>query len=298
MSYWHRGRAHVRNAAQAAWDAFQLAQSKNASVGLRLPEIMLLLLPQLKGRNDFVPKRHEAKYFDWLSKIQKAVTHIQDRKDEKDIPEPLVGAVYDLALAFKDGIGTSRQPKEYMTHLRWAANAGHGPAAYLCAMSHHEKGELAEFNRFISLAANANDMDAMIVQQLSELHLSPEQLDSARISLQALSDAADGIRKSHHQIKADPASRGIAHYTNADALTSMLSGTSLDPKNSVRLSSTVYVNDPTEGRRLRDHAWKESSVVKNPLKPLFEGMDHGRTISWLGQELHVRVAAAGCAAPP
>ena len=84
--------------------------------------------------------------------------------------------------------------------------------------------------------------------------------------------------------------RSIAHYTNAIALTSMLSGTSLDPKNGVRLSSTVYVNDPTEGRRLQDHVSKESSMVENPLKPLFEKLDHGRTISWLGQELHVFIA--------
>ena len=284
-------RAHVRKAAQAAWDAFDLAQSKNASVGLRLPEIMLLLIPQLKGKNDRVPKRHESKYFDWLSKIQRAVTYIQDLKDDEVIPYLLVEAVYDLALAFKKGTGTPPKQMEYMTHLRWAANAGHGPAAYSCAMFHHEKGELAEFTQFISLAANANDMDAMIVQQLSELHLSPEQIDLARSSLQALSNAADGIRKSRHQINVDPNGRGIAHYTNADALTSMLSGTILDPKNGVWLSSIVYVNDPTEGRRLRDHVWKvPPDVGKNPLKELFAEIDHGQPISWLGQELHVFIA--------
>lgn len=279
--------AQSNEAAQVAWSAFESAKKAGDPVGRSLPEIMLRLIPQFKGQGSAVLKKHRAKYLRWLINIRSAVGHIFLSNDAKEIPADLVEAIFDLAIAYKDGVGTAPKQKAYLQFLREAADAGHGEAAYLCAMGHLRKGELLEFNQFVSLAANANDMDAMIAQQLVSSGLTWRRLQPAHKALQALRETVVQIRNQKHKVNEADASTGIAHYTNADALASMLSGSPLDGKNGVRLSSTVYVNDPTEGKRLRDYRWGRKS---NPLTALFDGMGDAGTISWLDKEFHVFIA--------
>jgi TPR repeat protein len=275
-----------REAAQAAWDAYEIAKAEDGLVGQLLPEIMLRLIPQLKGQRGEVLQRHEHLYLSWLEKIRSAVDRIYISNGASEIPADLMEAIFNLAIAYRDGIGTPRKPKFYLQCLREAAHAGHGQAAYLCALSHLQKGELLEFNQFISSAANANDMDAMIAQQLAS-GLSWRRLQPVLKALQALRKTVVQIRNEHHKVDAALTRNGIAHYTTADALASMLGGSSLDGKNGVWLSSTLYVNDPTEGKRLRDYVWGKK---QNPLTPLFKGMGGNGAISWLDKEFHVFIA--------
>lgn len=273
-------------AAQAAWDAYEIAQEEDGLVGQLLPEIMLRLLPQLRGRRGGILRRHQPRYLAWLEKVRSAVDRIYISNGASEIPADLVEAIFSLAIAYRDGVGTPRKPKLYLQCLREAAHAGHGQAAYLCALGHLRKGELLEFNQFISFAANANDMDAMIAQQLAS-GISWRRLQPVLKALQALRKTAVQIRNEHHEVGAALTEKGIAHYTTSDALASMLGGSSLDGKNGVRLSSTVYVNDPTEGMRLRDYVWGKK---QNPLTSLFDGMGGSGAISWLDKEFHVFIA--------
>jgi TPR repeat protein len=151
--------AQNAEAAQTAWNAFKIATAEGDPVGQLLPEIMLRLIPQLKGKGGALLKKHHARYLRWLINIQSAVGHIYLLNDAKEIPADLVEAIFALAIAYRDGVGTAPNRKAYLRFLREAADAGHGKAAYLCAMGHLRKGELLEFNQFISLAANANDME-------------------------------------------------------------------------------------------------------------------------------------------
>jgi TPR repeat protein len=241
-----------REAAEAAWDAYKIAEAEDGPVGQLLAEIMLRLVPQLKGKRGKILQRHQALYFSWLKKVRSAVDRIYISNGAPEIPADLVEAIFNLAIAYRDGTGTPRKPRLYLQCLREAAHAGHGQAAYLCALSHLRKGELLEFNQYIAFAANANDMDAMIAQQLAS-GLSWRRLQPVLKALQALRRTVVQIRNEHHKVDAALTEKGIAHYTTSDALTSMLGGSSLDGKNGVWLSSTVYVNDPTEGKRLRDY---------------------------------------------
>jgi hypothetical protein len=147
---------------------------------------------------------------------------------------------------------------------------------------------MLEFNQLISLAANANDADAMIAQQLASIDLDKMSLNRALKALQTLRDAVVGIRENKHKVNHAQMKNGIAHYTDASALNSMLSGSPLDGKNGVRLSSIVYVNDPTEGKRLRDFA--RAKHKHNPLRTLSDDMGDAGTISWLDKEFHVFIA--------
>lgn len=283
-----KSEASKRNweAAKAAWDAYEIAEIEDGRVGQLLPEIMLRLVPQLKGRRGKILKRHQPLYLSWLKKIRSAVDRIYLSNGVSEIPADLVEAIFSLAIAYRDGVGTPRKPTLYLQCLREAAHAGHGQAAYLCALSHLRKGELLEFNQFISSAANANDMDAMIAQQLA-LGLSWRRLHPVLTALQALRKTVVQIRNEHHKVDEALTKNGIAHYTTSDALASMLGGSPLDGKNGVWLSSTVYVNDPTEGKRLRDYVWGKKL---NPLTPLFDGMGGSGAISWLDKEFHVFIA--------
>ncbi len=274
-------------AARVAWSAVETAIGTGEQVGPSLPEIMLRLIPQFQGARGTILKTHRTQYLGWLNNVKRAIGHVYVSNDVKNIPPDLVAAVFDLAVAYRDGIGTPVKLKLYRQLLRDAAHAGHGKAAYLCAMSHLQAGELLEFNQFISLAANSNDMDAMIAQQLVSSGLEWRKLQRALKALQALRETVVQIRNENHKVDEDAAEEGIAHYTNADALASMLSGSPLDGKNGVRLSSTVYVNDPTEGKRLREYAGGKRS---NPLTALFAGMGDAGTISWLDKEFHVFIA--------
>lgn len=275
-----------QEAAQAAWDAFEIAKNEGGLVGQLLPEIMLRLIPQLKGKRGEILQRHQMVYFSWLEKIRTAVDRIYISNGASEIPADLVEAIFSLAIAYRDGMGTQRKPKLYLQCLREAAHAGHGQAAYLCALSHLQKGELLEFNQFISSAANSNDMDAMIAQQLAS-DLSWRRLQPVLKALQALRKTVVQIRNENHKVDEALTKNGIAHYTTSDALMSMLSGHALDGKNGVWLSSTIYVNDPTEGKRLRDYRFEK---IQNPLTPLFDGMGGSGAISWLDKEFHVFIA--------
>ena len=279
--------AQNAEAAQAAWNAFEIAKDEGDRVGQLLPEIMLRLIPQLKGKRGEILKKHRAKYLHWLTNIQSAVVHINLSSDEMEIPVDLAQGIFDLAIAYRDGVGTAPKRKTYLKFLREAADAGHGEAAYLCAMGHLRKGDLLEFNQFISLAANANNMDAMIAQQLVSGGLKWGNLQRAHKALQALRETVVQIRTDKHKVDLADTRTGIAHYTNADALASMLSGSPMDGKNNVWLSSTVYVNDPTEGKRLRDYVLRDR---ENPLTVLFGDMGDAGTISWLDKEFHVFIA--------
>jgi TPR repeat protein len=279
--------AQNAEAARIAWNAFEIATEAGDDVGQLLPEIMLRLIPQFKSPDGAILTEHATTYLQWLINIQRAVGHFYLSNNAKEIPADLLDAIFDLAIAYRDGIGTVSDQKAYLQFLREAADAEHGQAAYLCAMDHLQKEEILEFKRYISSAANANDMDAMIVQQLWSGDLTGENLRPAREALQSLRKSVVQIRNQKHKVNEADASAGIAHYTNADALASMLSGSPLDGKNGVRLSSTVYVNDPTEGKRLREY---EREKVANPLTALFDGMGAAGTISWLDKEFHVFIA--------
>ena len=191
-------------------------------------------------------------------------------------------------MAYRDGIGTARSPSSYRKFLREAAHAGHGQAAFQCSLIHLKKNDLLGFNQYVRSGANANDMDAMIAQQLVAGGLdSWRKLRPVLMAMQALRATAVRIRNERHKIDLLDTNTGIAHYTNAGALASMIAGSPSDARNCVWLSSTVYVNDPTEGMRLRDY---RKGREKNPLEDLFDGTDSSATISWLDKEFHVFIA--------
>ena len=279
-------RALDRKAAQAAADALEVAKVKGANVGQLLPEIMLRILPLYKTKGGVVRSGGALPYRAWLEKIYSAIKQV-GAHDPTAIPVDLVEAIYELGVAALHGVGGAPDRRRAEKYLSEAAEAGHGRAAYLCALRRLKAGDKVEFDRFIDLASKANDMDAMIAQQVAAIGLTGKKFDAATEALQGLRRTVLDIRNSKHRVNIADVSNGIAHYTDGGALSSMLSGTPSDGRNAVRLSSTVYVNDPTEGQRLREFSQDGST---NPLAFLYQDIDDPDALSWQGKDFHVFIA--------
>lgn len=273
-------------AAQAAAEALDEATTKGANVGQLLPEIMLRKLPHYKSKDGKVRAAAAGRYRAWLERSCAAIKLVYSH-DPTAIPSDLVGAIYELGVACMEGIGGPLDLNLADRYLSEAAKAGHGRAAYLYAIRRFDAGDRLDFNRFIDLAAKANDMDAMIAQQLANIGLVGKKFKATLAALRAFRAKVIEIRNTKHRVSEADVSHGIAHYTDGGALYSMLSGTKADGRNSVRLSSTVYVNDPTEGQRLRDFRPVEGV---NPLALLYEGIENPDALSWQGKDFHVFLA--------
>jgi len=85
-----------REAACEAWNAYQVAVEMGADVGHLLPEIMLRLLPELRGSRGELLTRHRTLYFEWLGKVRSAVDRIYLSSGAKEIPSDLVVERQDL----------------------------------------------------------------------------------------------------------------------------------------------------------------------------------------------------------
>lgn len=275
-----------RQAVQAAADALDLAKVKGANVGQLLPEIMLRILPLYKTKAGAVRPKGAALYRAWLERIYSAIKQV-GAHDPTAIPSDSVDAIYELGIAYLNGIGGAQDWRKANEYLSEAAKAGHGRAAYIFALRRLKAGDKADFDRFIDMASKANDMDAMIAQQVAAIGLTSKKFDAAIDALQGLRRSVLAIRNSKHRVSTADVSNGIAHYTDGGALSSMLSGAPADGRNAVRLSSTVYVNDPTEGQRLREFSQEGST---NPLAFLYENIDDPDALSWQGKDFHVFIA--------
>lgn len=275
-----------RQAVQAATDALDVAKMKGANVGQLLPEIMLRILPLFKTKAGSVRPKGAASYRAWLERIYGAIKQV-GAHDPTAIPSDLVEAIYELGIAYLEGVGGALDRRKADRYLSEAAKAGHGRAAYIFALRRLKAGDKAGFDRFIDMASKANDMDAMIAQQVAAIGLTGKKFDAARNALQELRRNVLNIRNSKHRVSDADVSNGIAHYTDGSALASMLSGTPSEGRNAVRLSSTVYVNDPTEGQRLREFSQVGST---NPLAFLYEDIDDPDALSWQGKDFHVFIA--------
>lgn len=273
-------------AAQAAADALDAARAKNANVGQLLPEIMLRKLSHYKAKDGTVRTKDAESYRAWLKKTCTAVKYVYSH-DPTAIPIDLVESIYELGIAYLNGIGGPPSPSEAEPYLSEAAELGHGRAAYLFAIRCLDAGDRLKFNRFIDMAVKANDMDAMIAQQLAGIGLVGEKFKTALAALQGLRAKVIDIRNSKHRVGGEALSQGIAHYTDSGALSNMLSGAPSDGRNAVRLSSTVYVNDPMEGQRLRRFS---SPNATNPLAFFFADNYNSDAISWQGKDFHVFIA--------
>ncbi|MCV2371356.1 DUF2971 domain-containing protein [Roseateles oligotrophus] len=138
------------------------------------------------------------------------------------------------------------------------------------------------------MGAAANHLEAQLGHALLGCELPSKHFLSALKALTALRRAVDQIRSSRHTISAEEAASGLAHYTDAGGLTSMLDNEAESPRNVIRLYNIAYVNDPKEGKRLRAFS---QGKLKNPLADFFSEQENmHEAISWQGQDFLVFVA--------
>lgn len=276
-----------RAAAMAAAEAIELARKYGMECSQKLPEIMLEKLANFKNRRGDVKSNRRVQYLAWLLKIDAAVDEAFLADDV--VPEMLADALYSIALAYKEGIGTPKSRSKYRHYLKKSVEAGHGEAAYEYAVLCHHAGDQPGFSQSLEMAVAANSMKGLIARALGNCDLPKRLFASTLTLLQSLWQTVDTIRKTKHILSQDDCRDGLAHYTDAVALTSMLAGGRHEKKNFIRLYSTAYVNDPKEGTRLQTFS---RSTLDDPLQD-FLPTESGAylPISWEAKEFHVFI---GC----
>lgn len=279
-------RKHYVEAALAADQSMQLAIDSRDEAGQRLVEIMAARLQYFRtNATREVRLKDRSNYFRWLEKINIAIEYCEST-DVKP-PRSFSNALYDLALAHRDGTGTVKSKKKYEHYLEKAAAMEHADAAYTLALKALKKKDILTFNQYIEIAISSNHPVAAIAQATAAVGLTKAKFLTVLDSFQKLRHAVNDIRKAHHEVAATDAQRGVAHYTDAFALSSMLGNSSTPANNVIRLYNIAYVNDPKEGKRLRSF---EPENYENPLKELFDETNEQEAIHWQGKDYLVFVA--------
>jgi TPR repeat protein len=279
-------------AADVAYEAIKVAQKMgdtvNAGKSKSLPDIMLGRLREFRTQKGEINKWKQTKYFDWLRTIDDGLQQVYFTEDgPKSIPYGLIQATFELAIAYEQGIGTHIDITKSHEYMARAAKAGHGEAAYRCAMRHYEANDHLQFTEFLTLGA-PNDFRARHALALVDCELPKNIFLPTLDSLAALQDAVHQIRSSRHTMTSEEKKGWVAHYTDGGGLASMLGNDLTEAKNVIRLYNIAYVNDPMEGKRLRTF---KLSREPNPLDDFFnknENLDEA--ISWQGQEFLVFIA--------
>jgi TPR repeat protein len=276
-----------REAAKAAAEAIQLAREYGMECGKKLPEIMLEKLADFKNKHGNVKPNRQVHYLEWLLKIDAAIDEAFLADDH--VPKVLVDVLYRIALAYKEGIGTPKNRSKYQKYLKKSAEAGHGEAAYEYAVKCHHEGDQLGFSQSVEMAAAENNMKGLIARALGNCDLPERDFRSTLTLLQSLWQAVDTIRKTKHVLNQEDCMDGLAHYTDAVALTSMLAGNRDEKRNFIRLYSTAYMNDPKEGTRLQTFS---KSMPDHPLQDFLPAeIGAYLPISWESKEFHVFI---GC----
>ena len=260
----------AKKAATAAVSALSHAKEREDHIsGEVLPEIIRKHWVNL-GISDSDTSQNCEDYFSWLQKIDAAIDQTDSAGDEK-VPSPeLADAIFKLAMAHKNGIGTKANSRKFLKYLEKSARAEHPEAMYLLAMNYRDSNKLLDFSLWITRAVIAGNQDALIAKTLDQCGLKKSLFKRLRLMLQSLLKLVITIRTEKHSITEDVTL--VAHYTDSNALKSMLSINEIE-NNSLRLFNVAYVNDPSEGQKLI--RFKYQLVDNDPSNPLhaFFGKD-------------------------
>lgn len=275
-----------KEAAIAADEAVSLAKKYGWEFGQKLPEVMLERIPAFKNQNGTIRKNSKAQYLRWLLRIDSAIDRVL--LIEEKISKNLAGALYSIALAYKEGIGTSINLANYKKYLKKSAEAGCGEAAYDYVVLCRDKNDQSGFAASLAMPVMWDSMNGLVAKELGKYDLKRKSFLTILGKLRSLWDVVDNIRKTKHLLNQSDCPNGLAHYTDGFALTSMLNSVGDKKRNAIRLYSTAYVNDPKEGTRLQTFSQTTSD---DPLKEFFpkeNGMQ--MPINWEKKEFQVFIA--------
>lgn len=204
-----------------------------------IPEDLLSIIIRYKD----TVKSGTAARFKLLSEIANIVR--KQYLTASKLPSEFSNSVFELAEAFRDGIGTSINANGYVSTLELAKKVRHPKAMYELAS---EKSP--SYAEQLQDAADAGSDEAFYRLQIRDCNFSAKKSNEIQSALIEFRKQVYQYRERNHTVTREDARNGIAHYTGNSALDGMLDPTTQESKNLMRMYNFAYFNDPEEGKRL------------------------------------------------
>lgn len=233
-------------ASEAAYEASNAISKETGDIALS-NDLLEIILRNQKGRKEVSA---ETENFKSLSQIKEVAVGVYASKD--DCPVEISDAIVELAKAYQKGIGTKASPKMYKECMGVAKNFRNHHAMCSLALKSKNREDL-------QAAAAAGSMEAFARVEFDECKISAKRVTALIKDIMTLQEKVYGHREKHHKLDDNS---DVAHYTDSNALESMLGTVTGEPRNVMRMYNIAYLNDPGEGRRLFD------VISDNPLRSL------------------------------
>lgn len=245
--------AQLKAASKAAYEASMTIGKETGDIALSNVLLEIMLRNQ-KGRADCATNLEN---FESLVQIKDVAKRVYASKD--DCPTEISSSIVELAKAYKDGIGTKKSLKMYKQCLEIAKNLGNKDAMCSIALKSKNREDL-------QAAAAAGSMEAFARVEFDECKIPAKQIPALVKLILKLQEKVYEHREQHHKLEDD---RIVAHYTDSNALASMLGTATSEPRNVMRMYNIAYLNDPGEGSRLFDE-----KIIDNPLRRFWPNLDN------------------------
>lgn len=230
--------AQLKAASKAAFEASTAIRKETGDIALS-NDLLEIMLRNQKGRKGDAA---ETENFESLLEIKDVAVGLYASKD--DCPAEISSAIIELARAYQNGVGTNASPKMYRECMKVAKILRNHEAMCFLALKSKNREDL-------QAAAAAGSMEAFARIEFDECKI-PARMKKALIKeILTLQVNVYNHREEHHKLDEDK-DVAVAHYTDGNALESMLGAVTGEPRNVMRMYNIAYLNDPGEGTRLFD----------------------------------------------
>lgn len=199
-------------------------------------------LLEIMSRNQKSRKKNATVHenFESLFQIKKVAVEVYASKD--DCPAEISNAITELAEAYRNGAGTNASPKMYRECMKVAKTLRNHHAMCFLALKSKNREDL-------QAAAAAGSMEAFARVEFDKCKIHVSRVPALIKEILTLQKKVYDHREERHKLADDSY---VAHYTDGNALESMLGTVTGEPRNVMRMYNIAYLNDPGEGTRLFD----------------------------------------------
>jgi len=263
------------------------AIKKREKCSPEIVEIMVRHVKRLESEDGEVLLGKKIKYFELIEEISCAVKSA-DNSLLDNLSAEIKVLIYKLACAYMSGAvdGIEKDEDKYVEWLSLSEKIKSPDAIYKRAKT-LEKSD-PNYQRDLDEAIELGNTDAYITKSLDVCGFTANKNEDLFNLFKELVEIKNKIKKRHH-LKPEDHKDGLAHYTDQDALNSMLTVNALTNHNVLRLYNIAYVNDPDEGKPLVNFEMGGGS--KNPLADFFEDSGPNDPTPWKDIDFFVHIGS-------
>lgn len=251
-------------------------------------KIVVRHVKRLEDKDGNVLPAEALKYFSWIDKVSCAIRGA-DSNLLDNLSSDLKLLVYKLSCAYKPGnstvAGIKKNGKKYLEWLNFAVKIGSPDAIYDLALTLEKSNP--NHQRYLDEAIKQGNIEAYITKSLDGCNFNSKKCKELFELFRELVEIKNEI-KEKHLLTSEYGEYELAHYTDKNALNSMLTVNALTNHNVLRLYNIAYVNDPDEGKRL---VKAETDGEPNPLAEIFKDSDPNDPTPWKDIDFFVHIGS-------